>query len=92
MSSVEENLRPAPPLLPQSAVNYIGFTVLDADAEIHKMLVKLRADLEAVVQAIQALELMEQQRQSKGPSQAKAATPARKARKPKKVVCIESKR
>ncbi len=92
MSSVEENLGRALSHSPQSAVNHIGFRVLDADAEIHQMLVKLRADLEAVVQAIQALESMEQQRQLKGSGQSKPATPARKARKPRKVVSIESRR
>ncbi len=91
MSSVEENLGALPPSS-RSAVRHIGFRVLDADAEIHQMLGKLRSDLEAVVQAIQVLESMDRQRRCKDPGRTQAATPARKAGKPKKVVSIETKR
>lgn len=75
-----------------SNFNHIGFTVLDADAEIHKMLGKLRADLEAVVAAIQALELVEKDRRLKHASKSsESKPPVRKTRQPK-VVDIATKR
>ena len=77
---------------PTSGFSHIGFTVLDADDEIHKMLVKLRADLQAVVEAIQALELMEQERRSKHATKSsEPKPPARRTRRPK-IIDIASKR
>jgi len=81
----------APKSPPMSSFSHIGFTVLDADGEIHKMLGKLRADLQAVVAAIQALELMQQERRSKHAAKSSEPKPTARKTRHSKVIDIATK-